>query len=798
MRYFLFGFFMLWATLAFTKTIRGVLVDQETGQPISGANVWLTPSGMGCMTSATGEFVLEQRLETETLHISHIAYQKFEMTIHLTDNLGERVIVEISPGVLEMPSVQIEAIKDRDDAEMLKFEPGALIIDAPKLYQQSFVGEPDILRALKNLPGVVANNELTAEIHVCGGSSDHDLLLVDGIPLIQSHHLLGIFSALNTSMISHVSFSPGGFTSQYGNYLGALTKVKTRFNYGITDGEAMFSMISSNFFFQTDAGKLHLSLAARRTYLDALLKLMGKDLPFWFSDVYTRWGYQLGANSVLQGGVAFFKDLMKNDYTSRYEVDNLHLDSLSAKAYFYEQRNKFEFPWRSYGAWLTWERMLQPEWLLTGKLYHSRASNDMSSEQTLTFYSGNEDQYWLEYDSLRAAAKRDYAVENWYQENSAKIEMLNDRGHEQFVRFGAQFSWYQFHYGWQNFDYDDDSDYALYYDYAELAEFFRFRDSRWYGALYFESTFSPNPLLMIRPGLRLEQTEKYTAVLSPRCNLVYRGLAPVNVSLAVGRYYQTVATARERGLLGFLDLRFPTQPESADHVVLGLEFQGENLQWLVNGYYKKFGNLLKSIGPAPDFVHVDGWATGLELQAQGKWRRLSGEVVYTLAQTNRRYQRETYQPPYDIRHNLLLNLNLKTGAHWHFTAAWSFATGAPYYRDQHKAMYRKIFIDPATGAPIFTGSDYALFDLPQGAVRYPCQHRLDIGFVRELGEKRWSMAPFLQIYNVYNHENVLVYRSIGSQNIPATGGPKVINNRAYYRNYDSIPFLPTVGLRVRL
>ena len=320
-----------------------------------------------------------------------------------------------------------------------------------------------------------------------------------------------------------------------------------------------------------------------------------------------------------------------------------------------------------------------------------------------------------------------------------------------------------------------------------------------YIAGYAESIIRRGNLLTLRPGVRIEKLGEYRTTVSPRLNFNLRVTDQVQLLAAVGRYYQTVATAREKGVLGFLDLWFPTSPERAEHFILGIEY-GSDASFNANlsAYYKPFSNLLKSIGPAPDLVHVDGHAEGLEFQCSKTGQRYAFDLAYTFARTQRSYEGLTYPPPYDIRHNFLANYSLKISRNWTFTTSWRLVTGAPYSAEKHPAIYRGFYLDQTSGEIIISGGNMSYASLNPGDVRYPTNHRLDIGFMKNLGENRWSWAPFFQIYNLYNHKNVVVYKWIGINDIDGTGSTRVQKNVAYSRNYDWIPFLPTVGFRLRL
>lgn len=56
------------------------------------------------------------------------------------------------------------------------------------------LGEADLLKTIQLLPGVQAGMEGFSGLHVRGGGPDQNLILLDGIPIYNADHLLGVFS----------------------------------------------------------------------------------------------------------------------------------------------------------------------------------------------------------------------------------------------------------------------------------------------------------------------------------------------------------------------------------------------------------------------------------------------------------------------------------------------------------------------------------------------------------------------------------------------------------------------------
>lgn len=58
----------------------------------------------------------------------------------------------------------------------------------------AILGEADILKTIQLMPGVQAGTEGFSGLYVRGGGPDQNLILLDGIPIYNADHMLGVFS----------------------------------------------------------------------------------------------------------------------------------------------------------------------------------------------------------------------------------------------------------------------------------------------------------------------------------------------------------------------------------------------------------------------------------------------------------------------------------------------------------------------------------------------------------------------------------------------------------------------------
>ena len=179
-------------------TISGYLRDGTSGEPLISANIFDQNSDQGTVTNVYGFYSLTLPADSVSLSFSYIGY---EPTVH-TFLLRQDTSLNIDLGgalqleeVVVRASRQGERIEERSQMSQVTV-PVEQIKQAPVL-----LGETDVLKTLQLLPGVQSGGEGQTGLYVRGGSPDQNLVLLDGVPVYNTSHLLGIFSVFNADAV---------------------------------------------------------------------------------------------------------------------------------------------------------------------------------------------------------------------------------------------------------------------------------------------------------------------------------------------------------------------------------------------------------------------------------------------------------------------------------------------------------------------------------------------------------------------------------------------------------------------
>ena len=216
-------------------TIRGKIMDEE-GNALPGAQVYIEGTAIGTMCDIDGNYILlNVQVGTYDVTISMIGYKTkvvkdvdvdMDQTKWLNAELpvaaiegdvvyvtGEKELVEkgSTSKKITMGSEAIEALPIRDVTELYDLQSGVVKMESG---QQG--GVPD------------AEERGLQEVHVRGGRTGEIAYMVDGM-YIRNPIFGGIGSGtrLNLFAVKEFDFQPGGFNSEYGDAMSAVSNMHT-------------------------------------------------------------------------------------------------------------------------------------------------------------------------------------------------------------------------------------------------------------------------------------------------------------------------------------------------------------------------------------------------------------------------------------------------------------------------------------------------------------------------------------------------------------------------------------------
>jgi hypothetical protein len=267
---------------AATRVVAGTVVDAGTRAPIAGALV--RAGDLETATDPAGRF--ELRIPPGEVGIRVTAAGFFALTTTVDVRVSDALDTELALASETPFTTSIEV------AASPTAEPGTAAVQPVQVLRTPGALD-NIFRTLQTLPGVAATEEFSSRLAVRGGSPDQNLTMMDGVEVHDPFRLFGLTSAFNPEIIQRFELATGGFSVKYGDRLSSLLLVENR--DGRRDrrltGSAALSITDGNVVLEgglPGGASGSWLVTGRRTYYDVVAaKVTGQDFP-GFADLQAK------------------------------------------------------------------------------------------------------------------------------------------------------------------------------------------------------------------------------------------------------------------------------------------------------------------------------------------------------------------------------------------------------------------------------------------------------------------------------------------------------------------------------
>jgi hypothetical protein len=735
-----------------TGAIAGrVVLRADTAAPARGAVVSIAGTALADTTNADGRFLLAPLGSGQrTLRVRLPGWRTAERIVLVRAGDTARVDVVLRPDVQLLETVRTNARFFADsvtDAPALS----TLSLDAAAIAGVPAVGEPDVVRLVQLLPGVVSRNDFNTGLIVRGGEADQNLVLLDGFPLYNPFHLGGLFSTFMDATVGGLELLTGAFPARYGDRLSSVLAVRSAEEHrpGLhTTADLSALGATARFAGAFDDGAGTWSVAGRRTYADAAQRIFTNDVfPNHFHEL------QAHATYALRGGVRLALTAYEGRDVLDADLAAFQSDSVFSKS----SRGRWKFDWgnqllgvaatKDFGDRVTLEQRLSTTAFSTNLNLGDGAFAQRS-----------------EVRELRASGS--LRLRGDVHEPSLGYELAAQR-----LRYASGSS-------------------------ATQTTGFDLVQRPVSAALWLDDVWHLTPRWTVEGGLRGEtQSARHWAALSPRASLRVEATPLLALTAGVGRITQTMHSLAGDGALRYFDIWLASDSfvpvATAWHYVAGAERRVRNAGLVrVEGYVKHYDRVLEAnLSDDPqrrgdEFLPASGLSYGADLLA--RWQPdsgVSGWVAYSYGVSERTRDGTTWSPGSDRRHDLEVVARWQL-AKYRVGARFGFATGTPY-TPIVGGVTRRAY-DPSTdrwgtGDPEIVieslGASY-------NSARFPPNHRLDLDVSRDFLVRGATVTPYLGLANAYNAHNVFVYLYSYSTDLPTR------------RAISQFPILPSAGVRV--
>ncbi|HFA51295.1 MAG TPA: TonB-dependent receptor [Bacteroidetes bacterium] len=734
------------------RTLSGYIEDAASGERLIAAAVYCKELSLGTVTNEYGFYSLTLPENTAAVTASYLGYRETE--IQLDKEQGRFINIQMQPS-LTLAEIIVTPELEKDK---LLPSPG----EGTQLLNEQFEaapdlgGESDLMRVAQMLPSVQTGAEGYGGLHVRGGNADQNLVLLDGVPVYNPDHLLGIFSVFNTEIVKSAKFFQSGFPARYGGQLSSVFDVRTREgNNKRWHGGLSAGLISLNGFLEAPfaKGKGSILVTGRSTHSNFLLKDVVKKilLPFdepvstyLFYDFNTKLSYRFSENDRVYLSYYRGKDYIKNSSEDIFYQEPI-ADSFAVESTF-----DFLMDWGNTISSLRWNHVFSPKLFANATLTYSKFkfSADILETSSTLLNGVDLGEESFVYIGLKSK-NRDLA---------ARIDFDFAPNRRHFVRFGAAYTAHRFQPINQIEDQSTFTDFGdvndlNFDDFIKDIRFSYYADEL---SAYVEDEFKLGEKWHFNTGLRFSTfySNKRFVNIEPRLSGRYQLDKRSSLTASLTRTTQYLSRIQYGEVNLPIDYWFPASkvldPQKSWQYSIGGEVNiMEGLSFRTEAYYKDMKNLQAAPNAAEgpieiegvEYILADGRSFGTEFFLQKTNGKTGGWLSYSLSKSDREIgeqgQEEWLASRFDRRHGFKVFLYQRLGKHWQLSGNWVFGSGMPL-------LLGEIYPE-----------DPPFFNRP--LQRAPAYHRLDAALSFSIKKSKTEHTFKVSVYNAYGRKNPAFY-----------------------------------------
>lgn len=732
-------------------TVSGTITDRKTGETILGATVFLEGTNNGVVSNEYGFFSLTEVQGDYTLIISYLGYKTYKKILSL--NTNKKLKIDLEENVSQLEEVVVTA--EKDAKEKLKSpEMGIAEMKVETIKAIPVVlGETDVLKSLQTLPGVTNNGEGSAGLHIRGGASDQNLVLLDEAVVYNTSHLFGFFSVFNADAIKGLKLYKGAIPAKFGGRTSAVLDIRQKDgnqnNFDLFGG---IGLLSSRLTMEAPIFKNKGSflISGRGSYAHLFMKLFGLNNSAYFYDLNLKGSYKINDNNRIfisgyfGSDVIDFKDIIDNSYgntTANLRWNHIFNSKLFSNLSLIQSR--YDYMLKLLPVELHWKSNISNYNLKYDLSYY------LNSEIKLDFGVSAID-YTFNPGEVMPTSKSSPIVYKQLdikkaQEFASYFSVEHRMSPRLTAEYGMRFSYFRRMGGQSLNTYLNDQ--PLVYN-AELDIYEK-------GKIIGEKSYEKGKSI-----INFSNWE-------PRLALSFQTGENASVKLSYSRLAQYIHILSNTSSVTPLDVWTPSgpfiKPQLGTQYSIGY-FTGvkEDLFALETELYYKTGKnridyvdaseLLAQNTIETEILSGESRAYGLELLLKKEKGRATGWIAYTLSKSEQRTLGgnagglginggKWYNTSYDRTHNLNITATYKLNKKWSFSTNFTFQTGRPTTYPNAKYEYQ--------------GNTIASYGL-RNANRLPAYHRLDISATltpQKNTHRKWKGEWVFGIYNIYDRKN---------------------------------------------
>jgi hypothetical protein len=756
--------------------VSGYVLDGFSREPIINAIIIDTIQNTYTFSNDQGFFSINTDSDYKSFHFRALGYKK---------KIIQSVDIEKNRGLvlLAFDNNLAPVLISESANENFIIEKFAQKIMPERLQNNTTVfGEKDIINAVKINPGVSSGGEGQSGLYVRGASPDNNLILLEGIPLYETNHVVGLSSIFMDQSVRSIQFMKSGFPARYAGRLSSVVDVQLKDgNQEKTEGSISAGLHGITFELDGPLNTKNLSynLSFRKSWVDFLIDQVANkvntdnEVDVNYYDLLAKMSWKINPYSKLS-----FTFYNGTDRLDTYKVNEIVSEDGSS----FNSFNDNGLKWGTTLASLNYSTLLGDKTHLNTTLgvinYNAQTYGRFGIDTSL---------------NVETFTKTDI------MDIPLKIHL--DRYLNDDLRLSFGLNYINHHFNPSIFQYVNEPGTPTNND-----DFIKTTES----GLYTEFRYSLSQKVIINGGLHLANysVEDTSFVnIQPRASIQYVPHKNHLLSISTSKMNQNVHLLVNPGLGLPSDLWIPSTKEISPQEAIQLSFlyhytnpSGWNFN--LEAYVKRLNNIpdftkdidffskfINEEPIVPDYIGAESWqdgivtgkgkSKGIEISLNKDKGRLKGFAAVSFSKTTRTYKDinngQAYSFKYDRPIDINIGVNYGSSESFSYGLQWKYVSGSTFSLpgDEFNSIWDITLLNPDG----------------KNNYRLPAFHELSVNGNYKFDFLNNEASLNFGIYNVYNRLNayyVYFYRD-------NTNANNIIS-----RKVSIFPIIPFVNIKFNL
>jgi hypothetical protein len=737
--------------------VSGYVKDILSNEVLVGAVVEIKSGSFYSISNSSGYYSLKLPPGVHEIEVNYLGYKILRKNFEVFGPTILNIFMEFQN---ELPALTIS----RERINYWNFGDQVEVFKTKEF--KSLLGESDPMNNVRVIPGIQSGGEGQSGLFVRGGGADQNLVLLEGVPLYEASHTVGIASLFIEESVKEASLIKNGFPARYGGRLSSVMDVHLK-DGNTSEHERVISIGIPGVKFHANGpiwkNKTTYNFSARTSWINYyvnkfLLKFTNYDeIRIDYRDLMGKITHRFSENhkitfSAYTGGdrLALSKTFQLDSANYQFSsVDKNRLqwsNSLASIQWYYTPFAKWSF--QAGLGYLSYKHRARSSYVFETTLFENRRTDELDIFSFADIRSANvkflADYFLNERHTLKMGVEYNNHVFNPVVKQSTILlegEAENILDKDSLIRAGE------------------------------------------YSA-FIEDHFRIHKNLVLYAGLHanvFKPVDTSYFSLQPRFNIVWKPFKNFITSAAVTRMRQNIRLLVNLGLGLPSDLWVPStkkvNPQDAWQFSLSQSYAMDDFHFLqVGAYYKNMTGLLEFQSPVDLFYFFinetevvpvynnsrdwernvftgSGSARGVEFLFHRKNKRTNGWLSVTWSRSFRSFPEIDNGKPFPFKYDRTWDVN--SGLSFRLNQNWSFGANFVYGTGQAFSLSTEEFTTILGTSIINTAS--------RNNRRLPDFHQLsaNINYSRPfLKDGKWNIH--FNIYNVYNRLNayfIYIYKN---------------------------------------